>query len=153
MWVLVTPRSAQAQEESPCGWECVPAYDCGHVFYTALPGCLQCHNDLSATICAFDDCISCTGGVELPADWPSTAEITDALEHVTLSEVADLTAMYGSRLRVHPGRHMVVVLGGCDGQALTSMVYLEPEIVTKLGSEGVESLDRYLEGQTAAISQ
>lgn len=124
--LVAAPDPVTAQD---CGANCDPYFQCGHAWVMpSILGCTACHNEWKP-VCAFSKCKSCFPEPELVSDQPSVEEITGALESVKLEEVSALVSMYGPRLRVHAGRSMATVLGGCTGESLSVMVYLEPAIV------------------------
>lgn len=133
------PQEAEAQPYCPATY-CVPCAGTG--FYQGIGD----YPDLNywQTICSSGDCSPC--GAKLAEDVPVVVDITTRLEGASSAGAfQEIAALYGDRLAVDTSRGMVVVQGGCTGEAMVSLVFLEHHHARVLARNGVRSVEALIQ--------
>jgi hypothetical protein len=150
---FLAPRSADAQD---CGHDCVTCiagtgyegvhYEKGGAY------------DMTCTVLV-QYCVACAP--QLPGDttenWPVNPDtrVSDAapgaeaivqlIQSTPPSRLKPWLGKFHNRILLVPDRNLVVVKGnGCDPEALTTVLFVSPEKVKKLGDLGVLTLREYL---------
>ena len=71
---------------------------------------------------------------------PALADLIEGLMTFEGEELTDLLAAHGEKILLHPERNIVVVKGGCTGEALVAVATVPDPRMKQLGSFGLGSL-------------
>lgn len=97
---------------------------CGHEYWEGFDGgCTACHADYDGSSCAKGECPACNIAPQRVTA-VAVHEISAALQDASPLAVAEVVEEYGTRLLLNPERRMIIIKGGCDGEALVSLVYV-----------------------------
>ncbi|MES2522559.1 MAG: hypothetical protein V4617_07685 [Gemmatimonadota bacterium] len=86
----------------------------------------------------------------------STEQATGLIARVRTVRATEVGAALQAsihRLKVHPERGMVVVLGGCDGNAIEGVAFVSPDRVRALQRLGVGSLTSHIAAVKSTITR
>lgn len=92
--------------------------------------------------CTTGWCRTC--GATLKKSTTETESGVALLRELRVTTDESKLAAFAQRVRIHPSKNMVVLLGGCDGNAVEGVVFLSPQRIRLLAASGAKSLDDHM---------
>lgn len=147
--VSTTPSVAYA-DEGLCGTSCIACEGAPSPDYKTGSGHLG--HATYKLFCTQGNCSSCGNAEQFATRAGERRNALASRLRVSLpSEFARLALQHRSALRIDGSRRLLVVLGGCDGNAVVSVVSLNARQLAALEGIGVASLASHYESRRSRV--